>query len=167
VFIYPNRDGQLVPEHEAQDEMREWFRSEPTSLPFSEVWQDLVQLLERQDTFVTLTAGNSFSVRISDDPRGLQITSAGEHRYITYDTLMSLWQQLRTHGFSMRQIAPGISRTMSYIIPIFAKLPYVKPVKIAEDYDSLSQSPITGLQVLPCAFNRSPAVMQLPLVRVG
>ena len=35
---------------------------------------------------------------------------------------MAFWQQLRTHGFSMRHSAPGIHREVSYLIPIFFRV---------------------------------------------
>ena len=37
VFIYPDRENDFV-EHLNQDEMKRWLRSEPYSLPFSEVF---------------------------------------------------------------------------------------------------------------------------------
>ena len=40
IFIYPDRKSQFV-EHLNVEEMEAWLRSEPASLPFSEVWQDL------------------------------------------------------------------------------------------------------------------------------
>ena len=168
VFIYPTRDEPFVPEHENPEAMREWLRSEPTSLPFSEVWEDLAELLRRRSTHETMTRGNPFTVRINSDPPGLTVSAAGGNRYrITYDTLMAFWQQLRTHGFSMRRIAPGIDRQMSYLIPIFSQLPYVKPVKVADRYDRLGRGSVTGLQVLPFAFNRAREHPQLSLFELG
>ncbi len=165
VFIYPTRnDPFFVPEHENPEEMRKWLRSEPTSLPFCEVWDDLVELLKGQHSFETLTKGSPFTARITDDGAGLSISAAGGNQYhIAYETLLDFWQQLRTYGFSMRQIAPGMDRHMSYVIPIFRYLPYVKPVRMAREYHRLAQSPITGLQVLPQAFDRTREQAQLSL----
>lgn len=167
VFIYPDRDDPFVAEHENPEEMREWLRSEPTSLPFGEVWEDLGHLLSEQTAFETIANGNPFTARISTERAGLDIIAAGQRYYIPYDSLMAFWQQLRTHGFSMRHIAPGLSRRVYYLVPIFAALPYVKPVRVADDYASLRQSPITGLQVLPIAFNRGHRPSQLPLFELA
>lgn len=168
VFIYPTRnDPFFVPEHENPGEMRKWLRSEPTSLPFSEVWDDLVDLLKRQDTFKTLTKGSPFTARITPGRSHLSIAAAGDNRYhIAYETLLDFWQQLRTYGFSMRQIAPGMDRQMSYVVPIFGHLPYVKPVRVAKEYGKLAQSSVVGLQVLPQAFDRRLQQEQLPLVEL-
>lgn len=161
VFIYPDRDDPFVPEHENPEQMREWLRSEPTSLPFAEVWHDLSQLLSDQNSFETIVSGNPFTAEVSTEPLGLKIVAAGQQYSISRDTLMAFWQQLRTHGFSMRHIAPGLSRTVYYLAPVFAALPYVKPVRVADGYSSLRQSPVTGLQVLPVAFNRHSKPSQL------
>ena len=156
VFIYPDRsDPFFVPEHENLGEMRSWIRSEPTNLPFAEVWDDLVQLLSGQNTFKTIANGNPFKAFITNEPHGLEIISARQHYYITYDNLLAFWQQLRTHGFSMRHIAPGISKKVYYLTPIFTSLPYIKPVRVADKYTNLQQSPTIGLQVLPVAFSRN------------
>lgn len=169
VFIYPTRkDPFFVPEHENPEEMRRWLRSEPTSLPFSEVWDDLVELLGQQHTFSTMSKGNPFTATVSGDAAGLTIAAAGGYHYhIAYETLLDFWQQLRSYGFSMRQIAPGIDRHMSYLIPVFSHLPYVKIVRLAKEYRKLAESPLLGLQVLPQAFEDTPTQAQLSLFELA
>ncbi len=155
VFVYPDRRSAFV-EHLNPEEMKKWLRSEPTNLPFAEVWDDLVQLLGEKDSFETITRKRPFIARISQDPLGIEIIAAGQRYRVQRETLMAFWQQLRTHGFSMRHIAPGIDRQMSYLISIFAELDYVTPVHVADSYDRLQNSVVTGLQVLPSAFVREP-----------
>lgn len=167
VFIYPDRDDPFVPEHENPEEMQEWLRSEPTSLPFSEVWEDLTRLLNEQSVFKTIVNGNPFTAQIDAEQAGLEIIAAGQRYHIPYESLMAFWQQLRTHGFSMRHIAPGLTRKVYYLVPIFAALPYVKPVRVADTYENLRQSPVTGLQVLPVAFSRDRQLSQLPLFELA
>lgn len=163
VFIYPERNDPFVPEHESPTEMQEWLRSEPASLPFTEVWEDLRNLLSKQDSFKTVTNNNPFTARISSEPPGLEIRAVGNRYYIPYETLMTFWQQLRTHGFSMRQIAPGLSREIYYVTPVFAELDYVKLVHVADDYAKLKTSPTIGLQVLPIVSDCRRQPSQLPL----
>lgn len=165
VFIYPDQDDPFTPEHEDPAGMREWLRSEPTSLPFTEVWYDIGMVLEQQNEFSTIAKNNQFSATIAYDRSGLNIDSSGNRYHISYETLVAFWQQLRTHGFAIRSTAPDLARELSYLVPIFSALDYVKPVKIADDYTKLSGTPITGLQVLPSAFNRQPK--QLPLFTLG
>lgn len=154
VFIYPSRKSTFI-EHLSQKEMKKWLRSEPTSLPFAELWDDLIELLSKKQDFETIARGKSFIAQISQNPPGLKITASGQHYLIPYETLVDFWQQLRTHGFSMRHIAPGINRQISYLIPIFSELDYITPVHVSDTYSSLKTSAVTGLQVLPSAFTRS------------
>jgi O-acetyl-ADP-ribose deacetylase (regulator of RNase III) len=150
-FIYPGEQSAFI-EHLNPAAMEEWLRSEPTSLPFSEVWDDLVQLLDSSQSYKTIANRNSFSAHISQDPLGIQIETAKQRYFIPYETLQTFWQQLRTHGFSMSKIAPGINKQIYYLIPIFAQLDYVTPVHISDEYSNLQNAAATGLQILPSAF---------------
>ncbi len=168
VFIYPEKKSDFI-EHMDIQSMKAWLRTEPTSLPFSEVWEDLVEKIASKQDFKTVAQGNPFTVRVTQDPPGLRIAAAGQTYQIHYETLLSFWQQLRTYGFSMRHIAPGLSRELSYLIPIFAELPYVAPVHVADGYETLHKSAVTGLQILPAAFPKSESAhpVQLSLFSAG
>jgi len=167
VFIYPEKESVFI-EHLDTQTMKEWLRSEPASLPFSEVWDDLVTLLAKKQDFKTIAQGNPFTVQVSPRQQGLRVIASGQTYNIRYETLLSFWQQLRTYGFSMRNIAPGVNRELSYLIPIFAELPYVTPVHVADGYKTLHKAAVTGLQILPSAITRQvvPQPMQLSLFPV-
>ena len=152
VFIYPDRKIKFV-EHLHPKKMKEWLRSDPTSLSFSEVWDDLTYLLNKKNSFKTIAKKNPFIAQISQKPQGIKIVTGKNQSYhIQYETLIAFWQQLRTHGFSMRNIAPGIDRKMSYLSSIFTELDYVTSVHVANTYNKLQNNAITGLQILPSAF---------------
>jgi len=167
VFIYPTLGKTAFVEHLEQKSMKRWLRAEPTALPFSEVWEDLVELLSNKSQFQTIARNKIFEAHISDDPRGIEISTTNQRLNLQYEDLMAFWQQLRTHGFSTRHIAPGLDRRMSYVTAIFSELSYVKPVHVSDSYDKLSNASVIGLQVLPEAFNRdvhqTPEIAQLSL----
>jgi len=166
VFIYPERNNAFV-EHLKPEKMSDWLRTEPQSLPFSEVWEDIKGLLEDKNEFETVAKKHPFSASISHDPLGIRVVAADRQYILPYDKLLSLWQQLRTYGFSMRHIAPGFDRQVSYVLSIFAELEYVTPVCLADDYSKFGSASMIGLQVLPSAFVRhtdyADAVQQLSL----
>ena len=151
VFGYPEKDNAFV-EHLHPDEMRGWLRTEPQSLPFSEVWEDIKTILSDKREFRTVAKKNPFSAYISNEPLGIRVVAAKQKYLLPYETLSLLWQQLRTYGFSMRHIAPGIDRQVSYVLSIFAELEYVTPVNVADDYGKYDSASATGLQILPSAF---------------
>ena len=169
-FIYPDRETEFI-EHLHPRQMKKWLRSEPTNLPFAEVWEDLIRLLRERSSFTTVARGKPFTAQISKDETGIQVVAAGQHYHIPHDILMAFWQQLRTHGFSMRHTAPGINRQISYLIPVFTLLDYVKPVRVADRYDNLHGASVIGLQVLPSAFSQDPVpvpqLAQLSLFPIG
>lgn len=166
VFIYPEKESAFV-EHLNPEEMKKWLRTEPTSLSFVEVWDDLQTLLRRKNEFATTSRQNPFTARIVADPAGIEIVASDRSYLIEYDLLVAFWQQLRSHGFSTRAIASGINKQIAYLIPLFSELEYVKPVHVSEDYAKMQQKIATGLQVLPSAFGRTARAEQLPLFAIG
>lgn len=168
VFIYPEKESVFV-EHLDILAMKAWLRSESTSLPFSEVWDDLLDILAQKQSFETVAQKKHFRVQVLQTPLALRVTASGQTYTIHYETLLAFWQQLRTHGFSMRHIAPGLDRELSYLIPVFAELPYVTPVHVAEGYEALNRNTITGLQLLPSALKcqSSTKLRQLSLFPMG
>ena len=151
IFVYPERDNVFV-EHLQPGKMSDWLRTEPQSLPFSEVWEDIESILRDKSEYKTVAKKNPFSAYVSHDPRGISVKAASQKYMLPYDTLSSLWQQLRTYGFSMRHIAPGIDRQVSYVLSIFAELDYVTPVYVADDFGKFGYASMIGLQILPAAF---------------
>lgn len=147
IFIYPHKGGDFV-EHVNVQAMRQWLRSEPALLPFSEVWDDLKQVLARRQMFESLSDREPFGAEISPDGLNLQITAGPNRLLIHYDSLQALWQQIRTYGFSMQHIAPSLDQEMNYLIPILAELPYASRVWVAEDYESLKKAGAVGIQLL-------------------
>ena len=164
IFIHPNRDDSFfVPEHGDVKQMRKWLRSEPTSLPFTEVWGDIKKILRDQTEFNTLANDHPFSARITEKRLGIEILISDKRRFISYDRLMQVWQQLKNHGFTWRTIAPGISRRTYYLYPIFSKLSYVKLVKLGGNYSTFNQSSLIGLQLLPIGIDRNKGATQLSM----
>ena len=166
VFVYPERDNAFV-EHLQPGEMSDWLRTEPQSLPFSEAWEDIKSILKDKSEYKTVVKKNPFSAYVSHEPLGICVKAAAQKYMLPYETLSSLWQQLRTYGFSMRHIAPGIDRQVSYVLSIFAELEYVTPVHVADDYRKYDSASATGLQILPSAFfqrtDNADVVQQLSL----
>lgn len=162
VFIYPHKGSDFV-EHLNVQAMKEWLRSEPHLLPFAEVWDDLRQLLAHKQEFKILTDKSSFSAKMLPEISNLQITVGEKSLFIHYDSLQALWQQIRTYGFSMQHIAPGLSQEMNYLIPILVELPYVSLVQVAEDYESFRRSGMVGIQLLPLLRREAVAVADAQL----
>jgi len=139
----------LIPEHRDIDKIALWLRSEPEHLAFAEVWEDLSALLANRQDFKTLAKADSF--RAWTVPDGIRLAASDRTDFVSRSELLDFWQQLRVHGFTSRQIAPtGLNRRYSYLMPLFAALPYVKPVRMADEYEQISGGRETiGLQYIP------------------
>jgi len=155
VFVHPHVHDTYAPEHEDQEAIADWLRSEPASLPFTEVWDDLVRILNHESRYKTLANGSPFRASISEQPKGITITTSSKRSTIDYDSLLDFWQQLRRYGFTRRGITrSGLDKELSYLAPLFSNLEYVRPVLISDTDDFGSNSSI-GLQYLaPAAQNR-------------
>lgn len=146
IFVYPHRRSYGLPEHLDPESMKEWLRSEPQYLPFSEVWEDITNILEQQKKFYTLSKRSEFKAELSSwqSEEVIKIKSANSTLNIYKNDILDFWQQLRRHGFITSLNAPaGLEKSVSYLAPIFKELPYIKIVKLSFDRNS---SQVTGLQ---------------------
>jgi O-acetyl-ADP-ribose deacetylase (regulator of RNase III) len=152
VFVHSYFQGApFTPEHRDVKEIESWLRSEPEHLPFTEVWKDLVAVLERKRAFKTLVERAPFRAATSEDPQGIKLAVNDRTLFVDRSELLDFWQQLRVYGFTSRQIAPtGLTGRYSYLMPVFAELPYVKPVRMADRYEQIRDGFETvGLQYIP------------------
>lgn len=146
VFIHLPLANSNSPEHQNQGAITEWLRSEPASLPFTEVWDDLQEVLSRKSRFETFANKSPFTARLAEDAKGIIIETENRKSTISDELVLDVWQQLRGYGYTRRGIAPsGRERDMSYLVPLLAELPYVKTVQLSETDDFDSRSSI-GLQ---------------------
>ena len=162
VFIHlQNHKDTFVPEQNDIRATREWLRGEPESLAFAEVWEDLGQLASGPTQLTRLDTGEPFSAEVDRETEALTIYSSGERWDIPKDALLELWQQIRQSGFvSGKELPYGLDIFSEYVIPTMAKLPYVEPVVMANQYSDVPQQPI-GLRLLS-----RPGRAKLPLFAV-
>lgn len=147
VYIYLYSETNKYIEHRNIEDIKEWLRSEPQSLPFSEVWEDIVQLLSRKNTFYDLEHSEPISVVV--EGRFIHIYGKALDFKLEYDEMLDLWQHIRSLGFFMNSSLPGIPEEyIGYLIAILQELPYLNPVVISSDYDNLRKDNSYGLQYI-------------------
>ena len=155
VFIYfPQLDAK-PPEHRDVARIATWLRSMPAALPFDEVWRDISAIVAANDQFATLSKGVTYKAEVLSstlqEPPKLRVTVGTRRYHYDSELLLDFWQQLRDYGFVHRSIAPGYHR-VSYLIPIFGRLPYVRIVTLSESWRGLKTRPAIGLHVVPPAL---------------
>ena len=149
IQIHVGRNHPGHPKQQTADRIKTRLRSEPDALPFDDVWKDLQRILDEQQEFMTWGRRTRFKVRAEQNPLALTILVAGKSRIRIYDeALIDFWQQLRSHGFSHSRIAPN-HRHLYYLMPLFARLDYVRPIAVADTASSFKTNPRTALQILP------------------
>ena len=159
-FIYLSGVRTERPKHRDVRTIKRWLRSEPSALPFDEVWRDLVEVLRRQREFATLSKGGPFVAAATVDPPTIMIESGNRTTRILADELVGFWQQLRDFGLTHGSIAPD-HRFASYLLPVFAELPYVQRVTLSTSSSGLRSNPAAGLQVVPPSMPKEPATEDL------
>ena len=147
-FIYAGRQRVDPPEHRDTARIEAWLKSEPEILPFDEVWRDILQVMHENDTFETLAKGHTYTVSSVADPPEVIVTAAEKVYRIDRQGLLAFWQQLRDFGFAHRNIVPEHYR-ISYLAPVFEKLPYVRRVDLSKSVAGLKTNPVHGLQIIP------------------
>lgn len=148
VHLYPSDS---VPEHRTPDQMRRWLRLEVESLAFTEVWEDLATLIDKTPEFQTVGEPVSFRATLErGDPESLRLLTPDGPADIPREALLGLWQQFRAYGYVVpRVLEADFERYLPYLVAIFARLPYARPVRIAGDPAELGQPGSWGLQWAP------------------
>ena len=151
VFVYLPTPRTAPPEHRDAERVARWLRATPAALPFDEMWQDLSDIVAASSEFATIPRGRVFRAEVAhelDKPPGLRIAASGRSYSYRVELLLEFWQQLRDYGFVHRGIAPSHHR-VSYLIPVFARLPYVETVTVSNSAHRLHSQPAVALQVVP------------------
>ena len=159
-FVYLSGLKTDPPEHKDVRSIKRWLRSEPSALPFDEVWQDLVNILSEQRDFATLSKRSPYTAVATVNPPTITIASGNRTTRILADELLEFWQQLRDFGLTHGSIAPE-HRFASYLLPVFAELPYVEPVMVSTSSSGLRWNPAAGLQVVPPPMPTEPVTGDL------
>lgn len=150
VLIHLRGNDPFLPEHQDPAAMKMWLRSEPESLAFTEVWDDLREVIENRRKFYTLDRNVSFTVEIVTKPQsGVKIENVEISIFVPEDAVLALWQQTRSLGFCMEKTMPsGLDRYAPYIIALLANLTYFKPIKLTKQ-DTKRHSWAVGLRLMP------------------
>lgn len=150
IYIHLYRKDPFQTEHRNINEIKKWLRSEPESLAFVEVWDDIRGLLQKQQSFFTLDNEDGFTAQVLDEPEErLEIKTQGRVYAIYREQMVELWQHIRSLGFVITTSMPsGLEEYARYLVAILHHLPYLKPVLISTHYHLMNKDSI-GLQFIP------------------
>jgi O-acetyl-ADP-ribose deacetylase (regulator of RNase III) len=133
VFVHHFCGGSKLPEHRDIESMKAWIRSEPESLSFAEVWDDLVDLATRQKHFFSVGDERSFLVRVVSAPEPGLVFEAGEPFFVPRESLLEVWQCLRSAGFAgAESLVEGLDVRADQVMGLLRSLPYVQLTHISQ-----------------------------------
>jgi len=151
VFIHLYRpDPFAVAEHKDIETTKRWLRSEPESLAFSEVWEDICEALKRRQEFTTLDTVKAFKVHRTDKPEDGLVFMDGEEFFAPQDALLDAWQYLRSVGFLTAEgLTRGLDVHADKVLTLLSGLPYLKPAKVALKREGEGESFHLAVQLVP------------------
>lgn len=148
IFIHMHDLGAgAAREHRVPDATKKWLRSEPQSLAFTEVWDDLVDVVKTTRQFTTMDGEARFVAEIFCDEKGggIRIDGDGAPVLLHKEQLLDLWQQIRGLGLCIPDsMLGGLDIHSEYVLPLLNALPYMKPVHQANKDTRLTKL-ATGL----------------------
>lgn len=101
-FVYLRGVPTNPPEQNDVRKIKRRLRSEPSALPFDEVWKDLQGILNQRLEFATCTRNYPFTAEAKHYPPELLIKSRGKRTKLLADELLDFWQQLRDFGLTYK-----------------------------------------------------------------
>lgn len=175
VFIYEYGRDSFIPEHEDVEAVKNWLRSEPRSLGFVEVWDDLCKLIGSGLNLTTLDGLADFKVVITKEAEeGLLIQEKSRNvrelfsrliaRVMTYkrpritghgdifiprEAMSDLWRSIRDYGFCVpRSMPPGVDIFAPHLLALLGRLEYMKPVMLSTSEEEKLGKRERGLQLI-------------------
>ena len=155
IHVTSSRTG-AKPEHRVPKDTKEWLRSQPQSLAFTEVWDDLVDIVETKRQFGTLDGRETFTADVFHDSEdgGIQINISTDQVLLHKEQLLDLWQQVRDMGICIPDIMPGgLDFHSAYIVPLLVELPYFDLIRQANRDTQLTRNAV-GLLLKPSLNTR-------------
>jgi O-acetyl-ADP-ribose deacetylase (regulator of RNase III) len=151
VFIHLYRkDPFALPEHKDIEATKRWLRSEPESLAFSEVWDDLLAVLRKRQEFTTLDVGKRFIVYPTTTPANGLIFKDGQELFVPQDALLDIWQYLRSVGFlTVEGLTQGLDMHADKVMALLETLPYLKLAKVAAKREMQGDKFSIAIQFVP------------------
>jgi O-acetyl-ADP-ribose deacetylase (regulator of RNase III) len=150
VFVHHYLRSPLPPEHQDIKATKAWLQSEPESLSFDEVWDDLVNLINSRPDFVAIEQNHRFQVRIVEEPEPGILLLDGEPFFVPREALLEVWQLLRSAGFvSAGNLVNGLDARASELMGLLTSLPYVRGTQIALGRPKRQDDYEPAIQFLP------------------
>lgn len=164
VFIYIPDKNNPNPEHTDIKNIKKWLRSDPESLGFSEIWDDLRKEISEGMEIQKPQEYGCFKLSILPGERpGIAVNTQKEGLFqILEDELVDFWRFVRRFGFvNSAIIPPPVSDYYDILVPLFARLPYCKEILFSKNFDRLHSNDSKGIQFIPPHSPRS----DLPLFK--
>lgn len=147
-------------EHRVPDDTKKWLRSQPQSLAFTEVWDDLVDVVQSTRQFATMDDKSRFAAEIfhGEEGDGIRIDGDDVHALLHKGQLLDLWQQIRGLGLCIPNIMPsGLDVHSEYVLVLLAELPYMKSVRQANKDTQLTKRAV-GLLLMSYLKRKEPNI---------
>lgn len=174
IYIHIYTNGSVLPEHRDLRRMREWLRAEPESLPFAEVWDDLVALAMKDE-------GRNWRVTRDEDQSVvslLSVAASSETHEMRREDFFDLWQRFRSFGFlSTTDVSKEHEALADQLLDLLGLLPYVRAAHFAPLTNGpagahttlglLAQGASRSVRLFPRSRESSLLTTALPLVGAG
>ncbi len=130
VYIHLYDGNREFVEHRSTSDMKAWLQSEPEALPFSEVWEDILESVTSEHV-----TPKRWHLGNHDDEAALYFEMPAGSVLISSDDLRSVWYQLRSVGFlAITDLPDHISAVGEELLELLTALGYIQPA----EYSSVS-----------------------------
>lgn len=126
VYIHLYDAGTSFVEHRNPDEMKRWLRSDPESLPFTEFWDDVQNLVTRATNEHSGDKWTIETVQPGEDEAVILFANGMDRDALTTTELRQVWQQLRSFGLvSEEDLGSASSVGSRAFLRLLTKLGYI------------------------------------------
>jgi O-acetyl-ADP-ribose deacetylase (regulator of RNase III) len=150
VHVHLYRKDAFPVEHRSIAETKTWLRSEPESLAFVEVWEDVRTLVSRRGEFTTFLTNRPFHVALTDTPEPGLVFDLDEPFFVPQEALLDLWQFLRSVGFITEEgLTFGLDAHAEEVFSVLQELPYLRLTRVSPESYNSDADFLYALQLVP------------------
>ncbi len=131
IHLYTPHSG-FVPEHRKIRDMKNWLRSEPQYLPFSEFWRDVTCLANTSTVYKSLDEETNFQVYSDPLDLGLRFEWDSGSFEAGKDKFQELWTQIRPSGYyRVTDLDFDTPINDLLVASLLQHLSYIRPIQLS------------------------------------
>ena len=156
IHLPPTELKNVKKEHLNIKEIKSWLLSQPNTLSFYEVWEDISNVIIRENSIVANKQRYTLNMLERDEHSFIQFVIGEQIEEIAKEQLNDVWDYLRSMGVCTRKSIPSqLASKSNFVFNLLNKLPYIEPLEVVHGINNTDDNVEIGIRLVPVHDNNS------------